>query len=85
MGTDLEEPIQINAMRSRQVAQRHAASLLHELYHRLVVSGDDQEGSLLGPPRVCEIFGGVEGLTVLIHLTVCGGDGRRFRFLRRGR
>ena len=76
--------MQINAMGTGQMSQRHAAGLLHGLYDGFVVFSDDQTSLLLWTPRVGKVLRGIKELTVWIELTGIGDDRARFRFLGRG-
>ena len=66
VGTHLEEPVNVNTVRAWQVAESHTARLFDQFDHCLVVFGNDEASSLLRPPNVGEVFGGVEAFAVRI-------------------
>ena len=66
VGTHLEEPVNVNTVRAWQVAESHTARLFDQFDDRLIIFSDDEVSSLLRPPRVCEVFGGVEAFAVRI-------------------
>ena len=85
VGTHLEEPVDVDAMCSWQMPQRHATSLFDQFDNSLVVLGNDENCCLLRPSRVREVLGGIEELRVRVELAGLWSDLVRFRGLGRGR